>query len=120
MPWINKNDCTGCGSCVEACPVNTIVVNEGKGEIEMEACIHCGICHNICPENAVRHDSEKISDEINSNILRTKKYMNECEKYLGDLSEKKKCLNRMIKYFTKEKIVVEKTIKELQLLLEEQ
>ena len=24
MPWVDKNECTGCGICVEECPVDTI------------------------------------------------------------------------------------------------
>ena len=94
-------------------------MNEDKGEINMEGCIHCGICHDICPENAIRHDSEKISDEVLINVAKTKVFMDDCAKYLGDSKEKQKCLNRMIKHFNKEKIVIEKTLEKLQLLQEE-
>jgi len=119
MPWIDKNNCAGCGLCIEACPVNMIFMKEDKGEINMEGCIHCGICHDICPENAIRHDSEKISDEVLINVAKTKVFMDDCAKYLGDSKEKQKCLNRMIKHFNKEKIVIEKTLEKLQLLQED-
>jgi formate hydrogenlyase subunit 6/NADH:ubiquinone oxidoreductase subunit I len=85
-------------------------------EINMDNCIHCGICHDVCPENAVKHDSEKIPDEVEANIAKTKEFMNACVKYLGDDKEKQKCLNRMIKHFNKEKIVAEKTLEKLQML----
>jgi len=39
-----------------------------------------------------------------------------CAKYLGDIKEKNKCLQRMIKHYNKEKIIAEKTIKELEKL----
>ena len=60
MPWIDKNKCTGCGLCVRECPVNAIIIKEGKAEIDMDKCIRCGKCHDVCPQEAVRHDSEKI------------------------------------------------------------
>ncbi|MEA1940003.1 MAG: 4Fe-4S binding protein, partial [Candidatus Caldatribacteriota bacterium] len=101
---------------VEECPVDTISLIDEKAEINMENCIHCGICHNVCPENAVRHDSEKISDEIEMNVSKTKKFMDDCARYFGNSKEKQKCLNRMIKHFNKEKIVIEKTLEKLQLL----
>ena len=27
MPWIDKNECIGCGICVEECPVDTIYMD---------------------------------------------------------------------------------------------
>ena len=116
MPWINKNECTGCGECVTQCLVNTIFMVDEKAEINMNNCIHCGVCHDVCPEDAVKHDSEKIPDEVNANIAETKKFMDACAKHLGDVKEKQKCLNRMIKHFTKEKVVAEKTLEKLQML----
>ena len=120
MPWIDKNKCIGCSICVEKCPVDTIYMDNGHAEINMDNCIHCGICHNVCPENAVRHDREKIPDEVEANIAKTKEFMNVCAKYLGDAKEKQKCLNRMIKHFNKEKIVIEKTLERLQRLKEKE
>ncbi|MDP8201833.1 MAG: 4Fe-4S binding protein [Candidatus Tenebribacter burtonii] len=116
MPWINGEDCIGCGLCVENCPIGTISIENGVAEIDMVNCIHCGICHDICPKDAVKHDSEKIPDEVKANVTKTKEFMYACAKYLDDPKEKQKCLNRMIKHFNKEKIVIEKTLEKLQML----
>jgi len=85
MPWVKKDDCMGCGICIEK-----------------------------CPENTIKHDSEKIPEEVNANVSVTKGFMDDCAKYLGNPEEKQKCLNRMIKHFNKDKIVAEKTLEELQ------
>lgn len=119
MPWIDKNECIGCGECVTQCPVNTIIIVDEKAEIDMNNCIRCGVCHDVCPEDAVKHDSEKIPDEVNANIAKAKKFMDACANYLGDVKEKQKCLNRMIKHFNKEKVVAEKTLEKLQMLRKE-
>ena len=42
--------------------------------------------------------------------------MEDCARYLVDAKEKDKCLERMKKYFNKEKIVAEKTLEELEKL----
>ena len=116
MPWIDKDRCTDCEICVEECPVNTIFIENGIAEIDMENCIRCGRCHEVCPEDAVRHDSEKIPDRVEANIMKTKKFMVDCERYLKDSKEGQKCLKRMIKHFKSEKIIAEKTLDELESL----
>jgi len=116
MPWIDKNKCVGCGICVEECPVDAILMENEVAEINMNDCIRCGKCHDVCPEEAVRHDSEKIPDEVKANVEKTKNFMDACAKYLGNVEEKQKCLNRMIKHFNQDKIVAEKTIEELEAL----
>jgi len=85
----------------------------------VDNCIRCGICHNVCPENAVKHNSEKIPDEVEANRAKTKEFMDACAKYLDDEKEKQKCLARMIKPFNKEKIVAEKTLEQLEKLKKE-
>ena len=116
MPWVDKDKCTGCNVCVEKCPVEAISMEDEKAKINMEECIHCGTCHSVCPSEAVRHDSEKIPENIKANVEETKKFMELCAKYLGDVKEKNKCLQRMIKHFNKEKFVAEKTMEELEKL----
>jgi len=117
MPWVDKSKCTGCNVCVEECPVNAISMEEEKAGINMNECIHCGICHSVCLQEAVRHDSEKIPEEIKVNVGMTKNFIEACVKHFGDDKEGQKCLNRMIKYFNKEKIVAEKTLEELKKLM---
>jgi len=64
MPWIDKNRCTGCGICVEECPVNAINIKDGKAIIDMKKCIRCKRCHEVCPKNAIRHDNERNQKEV--------------------------------------------------------
>ena len=116
MPWVAEDMCIGCGICVEECPVDAIVMENEVAAIDMSDCIHCGKCHDVCDQEAVRHDSEKVPDEVKANVEETEYFMVACEKYLGDAREQQKCLNRMIKHFNKEKMVAEKTIEELELL----
>ena len=114
MPWINEDLCVGCGVCVDDCPVDAISMEDERARINMNECIHCGICHSVCPEEAVRHDSEKIPEVIKVNVEMTKKFMEACAKYLGDVKEKDKCLERMIGHFKHEKLIAEKTLEELE------
>jgi len=114
MPWIDKNRCTGCGICVRQCPVNAISMKEGKAEIDMDKCIRCGKCHDVCPQEAVRHDSEKIPQEVEENLEKTKNLMKNFESE----EEKKAFLERMKKHFNKEKKVAEKTIEKIENIIE--
>ena len=45
--------CTGCGACVEACPVDAIIVQDGKARIDAEKCVECGVCEGECPTDAI-------------------------------------------------------------------
>lgn len=116
MPWIDKNECIGCEICVKKCPIGAISMQDEKAQIDMIECIRCGTCHDVCSQGAVRHDSERIPEEIEANVKMTKSFMDACVKYLGEPKEGQKCLNRMMKHFNKEKIVVEKTLEELKKL----
>jgi ferredoxin len=116
MPWIKQEDCSGCGDCVEDCPAGAICMSAAVAVIDMAECIRCGICHDSCDQGAIRHDGEKIPAEVEANVARTLACMEACARHLGDEKEKQKCLARMIKQFTKDKIVAEKTLEKLQML----
>ena len=49
---INKQKCTGCGACVEICPVSAIKIKKDKAVVSKE-CIECGACVNECPNQAI-------------------------------------------------------------------
>ena len=116
MPWVNKDGCTGCGICVEECPVGAISMQGKTAYINMDNCIRCAVCHDVCPEGEVRHDGERIPEEIENNIEKVKSAMEACVKYLGNEEEGQKCLNRMMKSFNNDKKVIEATIKKLKMI----
>jgi ferredoxin len=96
MPWVNREMCTGCGTCVEECPVGAMSLEENAGAvINDEECIRCGKCHDVCPEEAVRHDSERIPQMVETNMQWAKKLMGKFETE----KEKAALLERLTKYF---------------------
>ena len=113
MPWINEEKCTGCGICVDKCPSGSILMKNKKAVIDMKGCIHCGTCHDACRAEAVRHDGERVPEDVKSNVEETKKIMQLCAEYFGKPIEGKKCLERMIKHWNREKLIAEKTLEEL-------
>ena len=49
---IDENKCTGCGICVQVCPVEAITV-ERVATINPETCTGCGSCVAECPNEAI-------------------------------------------------------------------
>ena len=45
--------CTGCGYCVDHCPVDAISIVDGRAEMDLRSCIRCYCCHELCPNLAV-------------------------------------------------------------------
>jgi len=88
-------------------------MKNGKAEIDMENCIRCGKCHEVCPYEAVRHDKERIPIEVKENVCKTKKLMEN----LKTTDEKRAFLGRMKKHFNKERIVAEKSLEEIKILM---
>ncbi|MCU4164340.1 MULTISPECIES: 4Fe-4S binding protein [Marinilabiliaceae] len=53
-PVVNKEECTGCGVCVEVCPMAAIELIDGKAQINNEKCRNCGLCLGECPVGAIK------------------------------------------------------------------
>ncbi len=115
MPWVNEEMCTGCEICVDECCVDAIAMNEGVASIDEEKCIRCGVCHDICPSDAVRHDGERIPEEVESNLTWVKQILGH-DYYAGNTERQKELIDRMKRYFTKDKKVAEQTIERLSTL----
>jgi formate hydrogenlyase subunit 6/NADH:ubiquinone oxidoreductase subunit I len=50
---VNMDECTGCGVCVDTCPVEAITMNDDKALIDPEKCTECGLCVDACPSEAI-------------------------------------------------------------------
>ena len=52
-PQPDTERCTGCGTCVDQCPVSALSMVGQFPEADPEICIRCFCCQEICPENAM-------------------------------------------------------------------
>jgi len=49
---MDKEQCTGCGICVDACPQEAITVDD-IAKVDPEKCTDCGTCVEECPNEAI-------------------------------------------------------------------
>ncbi|MFO0845267.1 MAG: nitroreductase family protein [Gemmataceae bacterium] len=66
IPIIDHERCTRCGLCAEVCPSETLVLREGKLQVEegvFTGCIGCGQCMMVCPGGHVRVRGARLSAE---------------------------------------------------------
>ena len=53
-PIVDKEKCTGCGTCVSSCPQGVLEIRDGKAVVvNEEACVGCRVCESVCPEGAI-------------------------------------------------------------------
>jgi Fe-S-cluster-containing hydrogenase component 2 len=50
----DEGACIGCGDCIEACPVDALVMADEFPIVDEAVCIGCGLCAIPCPSDAVR------------------------------------------------------------------
>lgn len=50
---VNKDKCTGCGTCVDICPTAAIELDNDKAVVDASACVDCETCVDECPESAI-------------------------------------------------------------------
>jgi len=51
---LEREKCTGCKVCVEACPSGAMEWKDDHPEINHEKCIRCLCCSELCTEGAWR------------------------------------------------------------------
>jgi NADH:ubiquinone oxidoreductase subunit F (NADH-binding)/(2Fe-2S) ferredoxin len=53
--WIDPEECTGCGVCIQACPHQAITGGKREAHvIDTQLCQKCGICRSECKFDAIR------------------------------------------------------------------
>lgn len=55
-PYIAAHDdavCSGCGTCVDRCPMEAVTVPNGVAELDLDRCIGCGLCVTTCTTGAM-------------------------------------------------------------------
>jgi len=80
-PKVNKDKCTGCGACVDVCPVHATCLAKKKCYIHKDKCIGCGECIIRCKFDALDLEwsegeiavQEKMA-EYTYAVLRNKKF----------------------------------------------
>jgi ferredoxin len=51
---VNREECVGCGTCVEECPEEAITLDdEDKAVVNKEKCTECKTCLENCPSEAI-------------------------------------------------------------------
>ena len=68
---VNPDLCTGCGTCIERCPINAFKVTDGISKVILKRCIGCGVCVPTCPEEAIqlkKKDTEAIPPKTKEDL----------------------------------------------------
>jgi uncharacterized protein (DUF362 family)/Pyruvate/2-oxoacid:ferredoxin oxidoreductase delta subunit len=52
-PKADPEWCTGCGECVEHCPVSALSMRDNLPQVNADTCIVCFCCQEICPKKAI-------------------------------------------------------------------
>ncbi len=50
---VDSEKCTGCGLCVQVCPVEAIGLQHGVASVNAQTCTGCGACVDVCPNGAI-------------------------------------------------------------------
>jgi len=53
MVVVDKDKCSACKDCIDACPSSAITVPDQIAIISEEDCIDCGACIDACPSGAL-------------------------------------------------------------------
>ena len=53
-PYIDSDKCTGCGTCIDVCPIGVFEKKADKSVVKKpDECIQCRACEVGCPAKAI-------------------------------------------------------------------
>ncbi|MCX5896260.1 MAG: 4Fe-4S binding protein [Proteobacteria bacterium] len=53
---VNREECVGCGACVNLCPRLAIRFIDDRSYIDQQSCVECGTCRAACGVDAIYAD----------------------------------------------------------------
>lgn len=54
---VDTDKCTGCGECIDICPVSVFEMTDGKSEVTAgDECLGCESCVGVCEFDAITVD----------------------------------------------------------------
>ena len=77
QPVLDADTCTGCGKCVNICPVEALGLvsanhyaepNRKKAKLDETVCLGCGLCARICPKESIQMQArpQRVITPLNS------------------------------------------------------
>ncbi len=66
---IDKETCTGCESCIPACPFGALSMKEGVAVVD-DKCTFCGACVDVCPVSAITLEKEEKAVTIDTSAYK--------------------------------------------------
>ncbi|MBN1848088.1 MAG: glycyl-radical enzyme activating protein [Deltaproteobacteria bacterium] len=72
--FLNLERCTGCGTCVNACPEAAIQIIDGKSKTDRKLCKGHGQCAEVCPNEARSlmgkyMTAREVFDDVNADAI---------------------------------------------------
>ena len=63
---VNQEECTGCESCEEICPMDAITMDgdDNTAEVNLDRCIGCGLCVTACEFDTISLKDKEISEKL--------------------------------------------------------